>query len=135
MEKQSIVCKKKEEECQRNGPILEFLKRRATAKQLELEASDASKLFSEESTIDEIEEAEPSFAITSYSISDSVEYDVVMTKSVPINGRSLTSNYKFKTRYSKLLKLHQSLGPTSLEFPEKKMFGSKSPAFIKKRMV
>lgn len=57
-----------------------------------------------------------------------------MIKTVPINGKNITFSHNFKTRYSKLLKLHESLHRSDLVFPEKKIFGSKCPIFLNKRM-
>lgn len=90
---------------------------------------------SSESTIDEIETPSPRFTFVSYSVKDSVEYDVVMTTSSSFNGRNISTSYNFKTRYSKLLKLHETLEEKPFSFPQKKIFGSKSATFIKKRMI
>lgn len=107
MEK-SIPNQEEETKCDASGPILKMLRRKAAARK-NCDLRDSSTDKSSTSTIDEIEPQTPRFTFVSYSVKDSVEYDVVLTVFSSFNGDQKTTPYYFKTRYSKLLQLHRSL--------------------------
>lgn len=74
-----------------------------------------------------------SFVFGAFSIGEHVEYQVTLVEKYKILGRTITKNYHFKTRYSKLEVLDRKLGGMGL--PGKKFFGNKDPSFVEKRRV
>lgn len=66
-----------------------------------------------------------------HKIGASVIYEVELTESFRVLGRTVCEKYQFRTQYSKLEKLSQKL--KSGQFPKKKWLGNKSASFIKKR--
>lgn len=76
---------------------------------------------------------EYNFKFGDYKIGDSVIYDVELTESFRVLGRTVCEKYQFRTQYSKLEKLSEKL--KSGQFPEKKWLGNKSVSFIEKRKL
>ena len=73
-----------------------------------------------------------SFKFTAYEVKDSVEYEIQLLEKFKVFRKTITENYNFKSKYSKLQSLSEKLG--SKGFPPKKLFGNKNPKFITKRM-
>lgn len=68
------------------------------------------------------------FEFVGVSITDHVEYIVIMREEYQIFKRKMVNKYEFRTRYSLLEALDSKVGGRGL--PGKKLFGNKDPSFV-----